>query len=231
MAYAINIFDQFGGISENLDEKEIAKCSEEQKAVLFKLLDAWANTKAADKFHTDAVSAKNKAETALARAEKVLIAVTPVYTAHMAWQRSVGIPVAEPDAALIKKIKAAEKARDGAQEVLALAITEVYPTQVARDEHRKNFVELLRDWQKVEGRPRSVADLVKERSRVETKQKLALIEQGLDPETSNAIVSNPGPSHLDRFRAGQGRGSSVNVGYHRNALRGYAPTPKLPSER
>ena len=39
--YPLNIFDQFGNVSNNLSEAEIAKCSPEQQAVLFPLLAAW----------------------------------------------------------------------------------------------------------------------------------------------------------------------------------------------
>lgn len=228
--YPFNIFDQFGGVSNNLSEAEIAKCSPDQQAVLFPLLEAWADTQAEDQRCNEVEANRRKAQTTLDRAEKVLQFVTPVWTAHMEWERTIKkMPTPEPDPAVVKKVKAAQKARDGAEEYLAACIAEIRPAQALRDQKRKAFTERLREWTAIDGRAKDVGDLVRERVKTETKQKLANIANGLPPDYAMEAQSSVGPSHLDRVKASGGAGhrGNINVGHNRNAMRG----AQLPSER
>lgn len=232
MSYPLSIFDQFGNVSNSLEEEEIAKCTPEQTAVLFPLLAAWADTQEEDRRCLDVEANRRKAQTALDRAEKVLQSVTPVRTFHQEWLVTVaGQPEPEVDAAVVKKVKAATKVRDAAQEYLAQCISEVLPAQKVRDEKRRAFTDLLRAWSRVDGRAHNVGDLVKQRAATETRQKLENLKNGMPVDYVEHAASSVGPSHLDRFRSGQGKGGSANYGYNRNALRGAVIPLKLPSVR
>jgi hypothetical protein len=224
--YRLNIFDQFGNPSKTLDQREIQKCSEAQLAVLFPTLDAWTETQTADAACAQAEADKRKADTALGKAEKALEDVTPKWTAHMEWQRTVAkMQMPEQDPAITKKIASATKARDAAQGHLANCIAAIFPAKQLRDEKRAIFADRLREWSKVDGSPKSVGDLIKERVRVENDQKLANIAAGLPVDYTVAAVSSVGDSHLDRFKAGGGVGhrGSINQGYNRSAMRGATP--------
>lgn len=229
--YPLNIFDQFGNVSNNLSEAEIAKCSPAQQAVLFPLLTAWSETQEEDKRCNEVEANRRKAQTALDRTEKVLADVTPKWTAHQEWQKTVArMQMPEPDPAVIKKVKAAQKVRDAAEEYLGQITAEVLPARAMRDQKRRAFTDLLREWSKNDGRPKTTADLVKERSATERKIAMDNIANGLPADYSVAQTSSVGDSHLDRFKAGSGKGGSANYGYNQNRLRG-AQLPKVPSER
>jgi len=232
--YPLNIFDQFGNVSNNLSEAEIAKCSPEQQAVLFPLLAAWTDTQEEDKRCLDVEANSRKAQTALDRAEKVLQDVTPKWTAHMEWQRTIArLPQPEPDPAVVKKVAAATKVRDAAKEYLGQCTSEVLPAQALRDQKRRAFTDLLREWAAKDGRPKTTADLVKERSANETKIKLENLKNGLPADYAEHAASTVGPSHLDRSKASGGAGhrGSIDYGHGRNAMRGAQLQPKVPSER
>lgn len=232
MNYALNIFDAYGSVSRNLSETEIAKCSPEQTAVLFPLLEAFADTQAQDELALQVEANERKAKTALDRAEKVLQSVTPVHTAFMEWERTVARkPVPEPDPAVTKKVKAATKVRDAAQEYLAECVAELRPARALRDQKRIAFTDLLRAWSRVDGRAKNVGDLVKQRSETERKIAQANIDAGLPADYAVAQASTVGDSHLDRFKSGQGRGSSADRGFHLNRMRGAQLPPKLPAQR
>ena len=93
------------------------------------------------------------------------------------------------------------------------------------------FTDLLREWSKNDGRPKTTADLVKERAATETNIKLENLKNGLPADYVEHAASTVGDSHLDRFKSGQGKGGSANFGYNRNAMRGAVLQPKVPSER
>jgi hypothetical protein len=230
--YPLNIFDQYGNVSNNLSEAEIAKCSPAQQAVLFPLLAAWSDTQEEDKRCNEVEANKRKAQTALDRAQKVLQAVTPVRTFHQEWLVTVAKqPEPEPDPAVVKKVKAAQKVVDAAEGYLAECISAVLPAQAVRDQKRRVFTDLLREWSKNDGRPKTTADLVKERSATERKIAMDNIAAGLPPDHAVAQASSVGDSHLDRFKAGSGKGGSANFGYNQNRMRGAQLPQKLPSQR
>jgi hypothetical protein len=227
--YRLNIFDQFGNLSKNLGEAEIGKCSLEQQAILFPLLEAWTETQAADEYCVQVEADKRKAETALAKAERVLETITPKWTAHQEWQVTVAkMPRPEPDPTVTKKINSATKVVVAARTHLDTCIAAVNPAKQARDEKRAIFADLLRKWSQVDGSAKSVGELIKERARVEAEQKMANVAKGLPPDYVEHMASTVGNSHLDRFKAGQGKGGSANFGYSRNSMRG--ATIKLPSQ-
>ena len=230
--FPLNIFDAYGHVSNSLSESEIAKCSPAQQAILFPLLAAWSDTQEEDKRCQDVEANRRKAQTALDRAEKVLQDVTPQWSAHDEWKRTVArLPQAEPDPAVVKKVKAATKVRDAAGEYLGQCIAEVLPAQAVRDQKRRAFADLLRAWSKNDGRPKTTADLVKERSAVERKIAMDNIAAGLPADYAVAQTSTVGDSHLDRMRSGMGKGGSANFGHNPNRLRGAQLPQKLLSER
>jgi hypothetical protein len=221
--YRLNIFDQFGNPSKNLNEAEIGKCSSEQQAILFPLLEAWTATQTADEYCAQVEADKRKAETALNKAEKVLETVTPRWTAHQEWQVTVAkMPRPEPDPSVTKKINSATKVIIAARTHLDMCVSAMDPAKQARDERHAIFAGLLRKWSKVDGSPKSVGELIKERARVEADQKMANVAKGLPLELDKQMTSKVGNSHLDRFKAGQGKGGSANFGYCKNLMRGAA---------
>jgi hypothetical protein len=141
------------------------------------------------------------------------------------------MPRPEPDPAVMKKIASATKVIAAARTHLDTCIAAVNPARQARAQKRAIFADRLREWSKVDGSPKSVGDLIKERSRVEAEQKMANVAAGLDPNYVEHMASAVGNSHLDRFKAGQGKGGSANFGYNRNSLRGAQLPTKPPSER
>jgi hypothetical protein len=228
--YPLNIFDAYGHVSNSLSEAEIARCSPEQQAILFPLLAAWSDTQEEDIRCNEVEANRRKAVTALDRAEKVLLSVTPLHTFHDEWLRTVSKqPVPEPDPAVTKKIKSAQKVRDAAQEFLAECIAAVLPAQALRDQRRRDFTTLLRTWAANDGRPKNVGDLVHDRIATETAQKLANIAAGMDPNYAAHSASTVGPSHLDRMRSGMGKGGSADYGHNPNKMRG--AQLKVQSER
>lgn len=219
--YPLNIFDALGRVSNNLSESEIAKCSPEQQAILFPLLSAWTETQEEDVRCLEAEANKRKAQTASDRAEKVLISVTPVWSQYDEWKRTVArIPVPEPDPTILKKVAAARRVVNAAAEYLAQCISEILPAQAVRDQKRRVFANLLREWSRNDGRPKDVGDLIKERVKTETAQKMANIKAGLDPNYIEHAASTVGPSHLDRMRSGMGMGGSADYGHNPNRNRG-----------
>lgn len=231
--FALNIFDQFGGVSNNLSETEIAKCSPEQQAILFPLLTAWTDTQEEDLRCLAVEANKRKAMTALDKAEKILIEVTPKWTAHDEWKRTVArLPQDPPDAAVVKKIKAATAVRDAAEEYLGECVAEVLPAQALRNGKRKLFADLLKKWIANDGsRPRSAADLIKARIRTETAQKMENLKNGFPADYVEHAASTVGPCYLDQMRAGMGKGSSADYGHNANRMRGAQLPMKTPSER
>jgi len=231
--YRLNIFDAIGSVSKNIDEQEILKCNPEQLAVLFPLLDAYADSQAEDEACNAVEADKRKAETALGRAEKALAAVTPVWTAHDEWKKTVArLPVPEPDPIVVAKVASATKAVEATQAHLDACIAATFPAKARRDQKRAALTDLMRQWSKIDGAPKSVGDLIKERAAVEAAQKMANIAGGMPVDYVEHVASTVGNSHLDRFKAGQARGGSANFGYHRNSLRGaQLPMQKLPSQR
>jgi hypothetical protein len=217
--YPLCIFDAYGRVSNTLSETEIAKCSPEQQAILFPLLAAWSDTQDEDVRCLEVEANRRKAQTALDRAERVLISVTPVWGAHDEWLRTVKrMPMPAPDPAVTKKVNAAQKLKDAAEEYLGQCISEVRPAQAVRDAKRRAFATLLKTW--AGSQPKTVGDLVKERIATETAQKMANIAAGLDPNYVEHAASTVGPSHLDHLRAGMGRGGSADYGHNLNKMRG-----------
>lgn len=135
------------------------------------------------------------------------------------------LPEPEPDPAIAKKIAASIKAMEAAHDHLAKCeIAETEAMNVRKDK-RQAFANALKEWSAVDGRPKSVGDLVKARAATEAAQTLENIKNGLPPDYAVAQASTVGDSHLDRFRAnsggkGQVHANSVNHGYNRNAMRG-----------
>ena len=78
----------------------------------------------------------------------------------------------------------------------------------------------------MDGSPKNVGHLIKQRSATETKIKLDNIAKGMPADFAVGMASSVGPSFLDQFRAGQGKGHSADRGYNLNKMRG----AQLPSK-
>jgi hypothetical protein len=229
--HRLNIFDQLGNVRADLDEKEIAKLSDEQKPALFAVLSAFADTNAADAACIEVEKAVRKGETALGKARQAYEAALPKWTFHDEWKVTVAkLPRPEPDPAVMKRVKAALKAVTAAEEHLEACRVALIPAKALRQEKRKAFTVALNIWATMDGQPKNVGDLIKERSRVERKIAMDNIGAGLPPGYAVDQASTVGDSHLDRFKAGGGRGHSADHGYHQNKMRGATLRPKLPSE-
>jgi hypothetical protein len=140
--------------------------------------------------------------------------------------------VPEPDPAVIKRVAAALKVVQKAEQHLAECVAAEYPAKALRKEKRMAFSTALRHWSTLDGVPKSTGDLVGERSRVEIARKRENIANGMPADYAAHVASTVGPSHLDRFKAGQGKGGSANVGYNPNRMRGaQLQMMKPPSER
>jgi hypothetical protein len=230
--YRLNVFDQYGGIRNDLDENEIAKCNLVQKDALMALLTAWADTQAEDTACLEVDKAARKAETALDKARKAYEVAQPVRTFHDEWKRTVAKipePEPEPDPEVTKKIAAALKNVEKAEKHLAACHAAECPAKQLRKQKRAAFTEKLFIWATMDGAPKSVGNLIKERSKREAEIKMANIAKGLPHDYAVAQASTVGDSHLDRFKAGQGKGHSADQGYGRNAMRG--ATIKLPTQQ
>jgi hypothetical protein len=227
--YALNIFDTKGLPSMEIPDSEIAKLDAEQKAAFFQLMASYSETVEADAETIECEKAQRRAVTDLKRKMEAHEKLMPKHTFFDEWKRTIAKqPPAKPDPDLTKKLKASMANVDKAHEHLAGCERAIVVSKQVRQTKRKTFGLALIAWSKVDGTPKSTADLVKARAKTEQTQQLANIAAGLPPEYAEARQSTVGDSHLDRFKSGGGRGHSANFGYHRNKLRG--AQLRVPSE-
>jgi hypothetical protein len=216
-----NVFDNYGAVRTDLTEAELAQCTQEELGVLFPLFEAHINAKAAEDACAEGEANWRKATTALDRARKAYDDAQPRLTFHDVWKRDVArLPVAPPDPAVIKMVAAALKVVEAAEQYLAECETALAPARNSRHQAIAVYSQRVKEWAKLDNRPKNVGDLIKERSRVETAQKLKNIAEGLPADYVADSVSTVGPSALDRIRSGAGKGGSVNVGHNMNRMRG-----------
>jgi hypothetical protein len=228
--YALNIFGVDALPRTDIPETEIAKLSPEQSAAFFALMTSYAATVEADIATREREKAKGRAETALKKQMAAYEAMAPKRTFFDEWKKTVaGIvePPIDPD--LKKKMKASMIRVDEAHAHLAECEKDINVSKKDRQAKRKVFTNALVEWSKLDGTPKNVGDLVRARHKTESEQQLANIAAGMPADYAAAQQSTVGPSHLDRFKSGQGKGHSVNQGYLQNKMRG--ATVKVPSER
>jgi hypothetical protein len=232
-----SIFTSMGTVRTDLDKKDIAALSKVQRDILMVVLDT--SVKSAEAEAT--ASATEKAWRVAMREHddrmKDHARIVPKWTAHDEWRRTVArLPTPPTPPELQAKIDAAVQAVEDAHALIGQRNAENITAKKARDEARKNFGNAVREWSKVDERPRTVGDLVKERAKAEQKAALQNIADGYGPEGAVSAAHNPGPNHIDHFMSGSGgrdqvHAHSVNRGYNRNKMRGAQLAPKLPSER
>jgi len=217
----LNVFDAYGFIRSDLTDAELSSVIPSERKVLFSLLEAHNEVKATEEATVTGEADKRKAMTALDRAKAAYELAKPKWTAHDEWRRTVArLPQEPPDPAVEKKAASALKVVVAAEQHLAACVAAITPALTKRQEARAIYAKRLIEWSKLDTRPKNVGDLIKERSRVETAQKLKNIAEGLPADYVADSVSTVGPSHLDRVRSGAGKGGSINHGYSTNKMRG-----------
>jgi hypothetical protein len=215
---AINIFDKQAGVRKDISDSEIVKLTPEQQAAYVALVAALMDTEEADAALIASEKATRAAVTALKKKMEEYEALVPKRTFFDEWKRTVAkMPEPEPDPEATKKIKAKLKEVEKANAALEQCRAAEFPVRKLRAEKRQAFADALKHWSAVDGTPKTVGDLVKENAKREGERKLAALRGELDEDTRPA--STVGPSHLDRVKAGGGRGHSANYGYNRNSLR------------
>ncbi|SDI55249.1 MULTISPECIES: hypothetical protein [Bradyrhizobium] len=224
-----SIFDAQGLPRRDLDEKSIAKLSKPQQKALFAVQSTYL---ASDEAEVEFIATEKATRSAAQDLKKRMAeyeAVVPRRTFYDEWKVTVA---KQPERTISSEkqaqIEAALQAVDHANVALEQRRAAEFPAKQRRKEARQAFANALRDWSLVDGRPKSVSDLVKENAKRESDRKLALIAAGLPPD-HDAVQSSVGDSHLDRVKASGGRGHSANFGYNRNSMRG--ATVKPPSQR
>jgi len=230
--FHLNIFNSVGLPRTDIPDAEIAKLDKAGQLPAFMgIMKAYPDTLDSDAAYVVAEKAKRKAISDLKRLMYAHEKITPPRTFYDEWKKTVAkIPEPAPDPEVTKKVAASLKTIEKANAHLEQCELDLREARKVREEKRKAFALALMAWSRVDGKPKSVGDLIKARSATERKIAMENIAAGLPPDHAVAV----GPSHLDRFRAGQGKvaGHSANFGYHRNALRGANVfPPKVRSER
>jgi hypothetical protein len=228
--YHLNIFGKMGLPRLDIPESEIAKLSKEQSAAFFSVISTYSDTNEADNSAIASEKAKRAAISDLKRRMVAHETIIPPRTFYDEWKRTVAkMPEPEISADTKKKLAASLKGIERAHAYLAECESAEVVAKQVRKEKRQAFAVALMAWARVDGSPKTTADLVRARAKTEAAQQLANIAAGLDPNHAAHLQATVGDSHLDRFKAGQGGGHSVNQGYGRNKMRG--ATVKVPSER
>jgi hypothetical protein len=223
-----SIFDTHGLPRRDVSESEIALMSKPQQNAFFVLAETYVASEDGERDFIDAQKTKRRTASALKKLMDDHEKIIPARTFYDEWKKVVAhLPEPEPDPAIADRIAASLKAVEAAYKCLAQCeIAETKAMQV-RKEKRQAFVKALKEWSAVDGRPKSVGDLLKARAEIEAQQKLANIAAGLPPDYVEQRQSTVGPSHLDHFKANTGgkdqvHANSANHGYHRNSMRGAA---------
>lgn len=228
--YALNIYDARGLPRVDIPDAEIAKLSEKQKPVFFAVIASYSDATEAEAANNAAQSATRKAVTALDRSRKQYEGAQPKRTFHDEWRETVAKLPAKPVSDATKKAIATALAEvEKAEKHLAECHRAGHAAKQNEKDKRAAFANAVIAWSHVDGCAHNTADLVRARSAAESKIALENIARGLPPDYAVEQASTVGNSHLDRFKAGQGKGGSANFGYHRNAMRG--AVVKVPSER
>jgi hypothetical protein len=230
--YNLNIYAADATIRTDIPDTEIAKLSKNQQTAYFDVMSSLSDTTEADA----AVIAKEKARRAAISNLKRLMdgheKIAPARTFYDEWKRTVAkIPEPEPDPDTVKKVAASLKTIEKANEHYEQCTLDEVAAKQVRAEKRQAFATAIIAWSRLDGLPKTVGDLIKARSETERKIAMDNIANGLPPDYAVAQASTVGGSHLDRFKAGQGKGGSVNVGYNPNRMRGAQLRMKPPSER
>jgi hypothetical protein len=226
--YPLHTADALGRVRRDLDPLEIAKCSPMQKEKLFDMLGSLEIAEQSETVHYTCKKNTSKAETALGRSRKAFEAVSPKRTFHDEWRETVAklppVPVSdETKQAVADALVVIEQCEQH------LASCQSAELAAKKDEHdkRATYARAAIEFSKWDGIAKDVASLVRARSATERRIAMANLEAGLPVDHGTGPVDTTGPSHLDRFRKGMGKGSSANRGYNMNRMRG-ATVPVKP---
>jgi hypothetical protein len=230
--YNLNIYGPTGLPRADIDENEIAKLSQEQQTAYFNVISSFTETTEADAAFVECEKAKRRAITDLKKKMDAHENSAPKRSFYDEWKKVVAkIPEPAPDPEVAKKVAASLRAVEKANDHLEACELAEKAARTVRNEKRQVFALAVMAWSRVDGCPKSTADLIRARSETERKIALENIANGLPPDFAVAQASTVGDSHIDRFKAGQGKGHSANFGYNRNAMRGaIVGQPKVPSE-
>jgi hypothetical protein len=230
--YPMNIYDATGKVKRDLDPKEIGKCSKAQQVVLFEVLKSLPIVEKSEADAYEAVKATRRATTALDRSRKAYEDAMPKVTFHDTWLTDVAKQPPKPVSDATKKaIADALVGVEKAEKHLGECQRTEHTTRQDERARRAEFAKHSIAFSAIDGIPKSVGDLIKQRGAVERGIALKNIADGYPSDYSVAQASTVGPSHLDQFKSGQGKGHSANRGYGRNSMRGATLAPKAPSER
>jgi hypothetical protein len=233
--YRLNIYDQNAQPRTDIPDSELDKLDKRVQLPRFlEVMKTWPDSVDADAALIVAEKEKRAAIADLARRQALHQQIVPARTFYDEWKRTVAKqPEPEQDQEITRRLEKSAKGIEAARLRVEQAEPEITVAKHRRNEKRLAFGAALRAWAEVDGSPKSVGDLVKERAMTETKQKLANIANGLPPDYAEQLQSSVGPSHLDRVKANGGAGhrGDCNYGHNRNAMRGAQLQRQLPSER
>jgi hypothetical protein len=229
--YALNIYSNTGLPRTDIPEGEIAKLSKEQQAAFFAVMTSFSDTTEAEAAFIEREKAKRRAMSDLKKKMEAHEKITPARTFYDEWKRSVAkMPEPAPDPEIAKKLAASLKSIEKAHAHLEQCERDEVTAKQVRKEKRQAFATALMIWSRLDGSPKSTADLVRARSETERRIAMDNVAAGFPPDYAVAQASTVGDSHLDRVRSGAGKGGSVNRGWNMNRMRGATLAPKVPSE-
>jgi hypothetical protein len=202
-----SIFDAQGIPRRDVSDKEIALMSKHQQSAFFAVAETFIKSEDGERDFIEAQKTTRRAHTVLKKLMEDHEKIVPARTFYEEWKRTVAhIPEPEPDPAIAKKVAASLKAMEAAHAHLAQCETAETKAMHARKEKRQAFVFALKEWSAVDGRPKSVGDLIKARAIVEAGEKLARVAEGLSPTPPKVPQGN---TPLDIAAASRGRNSAT----------------------
>jgi hypothetical protein len=226
--YAMHVYDNLGKVRRDLEPSEIAKCTKQQRKILFEMLAALETAEQSEHVAYEARKTTGRATTAVGREQRAYEKVMPKKNFMDIWRTDVAglapIPISdEQKKATADALIEVEKA----EAFLAACQRAEIAAKTDEKNKRAAFARAAIAWSHVDGCPHDVADLIRARAATERKIAMDNIAAGLPHDYAVAQASTVGPSRYDHMRKNMPRVHPSNPGHH--IIRG--SQVKLPSER